>query len=82
MSTVQKRKITIELPAQAYNAITELAKHHGIENPDGLIYDYIFEGLEMHLLGETTTTQNIDSKLGKYIAKRNDYNPRAWRDEQ
>lgn len=50
MSTVQKRKITIELPAQAYNAITELAKHHGIENPDGLIYDYIFEGLEMHLL--------------------------------
>ena len=76
-TTIQTRKIALEMPENAYNVLNEMAIAYG-QTIDKAALEMIYVIMEMDLTGGSV---ELDGRLAQFLCKKYGYNPRAWRKE-
>jgi hypothetical protein len=76
MSTIQERKVEVEMPEPAVRVLEEMALAY--EQPlKVMVKQMIYMMMECDLTG----SGDMSDELAKYLCRKHGYNPAAWRKE-
>lgn len=76
MKTIQKQKLEIELPENAYNVLREMAVIAN-QSTEQYAKEMIYAMMECDLTGGG----EMGSEISKYLFRKYNYDPNAWREE-
>lgn len=75
MSTIQMRKIEVELPENAYNVLKEMAVAYD-QTIEQLTREMVYALMQCDLTG---AGGDLSTQLSAYLCKKYNYDPEAWR---